>query len=79
MSLLAATLAVNPGGALFYGLGIVTGVVWVAGSLFAGPLEWVRSKQPGALVLDTAVSRGLLVPIVLHVSWSTLMLFFLPR
>ena len=58
-SLLAATLAVKPAGALFYALGIVTGVVWVAGSLLAGPLPWVRSTQPRALVIDLATGAAL--------------------
>ena len=54
-SLLATTLAVNSAGALFYGLGIATGVVWVAGSVLAGPLPWVRCAQPRAVVLEVAM------------------------
>ena len=42
-AVLGATLAASPGSGLFYGLGLVAGVTWIAGALLSGPIPWTRN------------------------------------
>jgi len=47
-AVLAGTLAAPSGGGLFFALGLLAAVVWIAGARLSGPVVWVRPGRTEA-------------------------------